>query len=178
MIAIHIERLDAGAAQAAIPDLIEILRDVVNAGASVGFLPPLDADEARAYWEDVVADLPGGYRIMLVARQGTRVVGTVQLDLAKRPNGRHRAEVQKLLVHRSVQHRGIARALMAEAERQAQAAGRSLLVLDTRQGDLAEALYERIGFVRAGVIPEFALNAEGGRDATVLFYKILPPGGV
>ena len=51
--------------------------------------------------------------------------------------------------------------------------GRSLLVLDTRQGDVAERLYRALGYQEAGVIPLYARNAAGTLDSTVVFYKVL-----
>ena len=104
-----IERLDAGQARAALPDLEALLRDAVEGGASVGFLLPLAAGEVRAYWETILAELDPSQRLLLVARQGGAVVGTVQLALAQKANSAHRAEVQKLLVQRGARGQGIGR---------------------------------------------------------------------
>ena len=95
------------------------------------------------------------------------------LELAGQPNGRHRAEVQKLFVMRRFRRRGVARSLMLALEAEAAASGRNLLVLDTRVGDPAEQLYQQVGYQRVGVIPAFARNAAGTLDATVLFYNTL-----
>jgi ribosomal protein S18 acetylase RimI-like enzyme len=81
--------------------------------------------------------------------------------------------VQKLLVRTGFRNRGIARALLSAAEEAARAAGRTLLVLDTEQGSVAERLYEKCGYTRSGVIPQYALNAEGALITTVVFYKLL-----
>ena len=59
------------------------------------------------------------------------------------------------------------------AEESARAAGRTLLVLDTEQGSVAEKLYEKFGYTRSGVIPHYALNADGSLITTVVFYKLL-----
>jgi ribosomal protein S18 acetylase RimI-like enzyme len=168
-----IEQLDAEQATAALDDLVELLQDAVASGASIGFLPPLAADDARDYWQSVLADIGSGARVLLAARDGGRMIGTVQLELAAKPNARHRAEVQKLMVHTGARGQGIGRRLMEALEDPARAAGRTLLVLDTRQGDVAERLYERHGYIRAGAIPKFALSAEGTLDATVFFYRLL-----
>jgi GNAT superfamily N-acetyltransferase len=167
---VTIERYSGGESE--LGQLAELLRDSVDGGASVGFLPPLAEEEARGYWQPVLAEAAGGARVLLVARQHGRIVGTVQLALERRPNGRHRAEVQKLLVHRSVRRQGIARRLMAAIEAEARAAGRTLLVLDTLEGHAAEQLYPAIGYVRAGRIPQFARTPDG-LEATVVFYKVL-----
>ena len=68
---------------------------------------------------------------------------------------------------------GIGRRLMEAVEAAAREAGRTLLVLDTRQGDVAEGLYARHGYVRAGAIPMYARSADGTLDATVIFYRLL-----
>ena len=87
------------------------------------------------------------------------------------PNQPHRAEVAKLLVHRSARGAGVARELMIEVERQAVSAGKRLLVLDTVSGGAAERLYERLGWVKAGIIPRFALFPDGRLADTTIFWK-------
>ena len=110
---------------------------------------------------------------MLGAWAGERLVGTVQLRYAQLPNARHRAEVAKLLVHRSARRRGIGRSLLSEIERTALAEGRTLLVLDTLTGTDAERLYETLGWSKAGIIPEYAALSDGDRRPTAIFYRIL-----
>jgi acetyltransferase len=145
----------------------------VEDGASVGFLPPLSAADARGYWRAVLQAVSGGTRVLLVALDDGDVLGSVQLDLATMPNARHRAEVMKLVVHRRARRAGIGRALMLAVEQAAREAGRTLLVLDTRRGDAAERLYERLGYTRVGVIPRYARSATGALDDTVYFYREL-----
>ncbi|CAM5352372.1 hypothetical protein SANTM175S_06664 [Streptomyces antimycoticus] len=60
------------------------------------------------------------------------ITGTVGLAFSRKPNGRRRAEILKLIVHREARGQGIARALLATAEAAATAAGVTLLLLDTR----------------------------------------------
>lgn len=169
-----IESLAAPQARALLPDLAALLRDSVESGASVGFVLPLADDVADGYWRKVIDDVEGGVRVLLVARAGGRVVGVGQLALETRPNSAHRAEVQKLLVHTAARRQGIGRALMAAIEDEARARGRTLLVLDTRAGDPAEALYRAVGFTCAGSIPGYARSPDGSTlDATVIYYRQL-----
>ena len=156
-----------------IPELTALLQDAVAGGASVGFLAPLAAEEARAYWQGVAADVAAGRRLLFAALDGADVVGSVQLYLEGRPNGSHRGEVNKLLVLTSARRRGVATALMEALHAAAAANGRSLLVLDTVQGDHAERLYYRLGYTAAGVIPRYARSSAGGLDPTVYMYKEL-----
>jgi acetyltransferase len=172
---IAIERLDATRAEVALAELVELLRDSVDGGASVGFLPPLGEGEAARYWAGVLADVAAGGRVLLLARDEGRAVGTAQLELMAKPNASHRAEVQKVLVHSTARRRGVGAALMAAIEAAALAAGRTLLVLDTVAGDDGERLYRRLGYIEAGRVPAYARSARGDLDPTVIFYKLLTP---
>ena len=168
-----ITQFDADQLILQIDGLVELLRDSVDGGASVGFLPPLDPGDARSYWQDVAADLWKGTRVLLVARDEVRVIGSIQLELPSKPNARHRAEVQKLLVHSEVRRQGIGTQLLTAAEDTARRIGRSLLVLDTQQGSAAEGLYAGYGYSRAGEIPFYAQIGDGSLITTVLFYRML-----
>ena len=136
-------------------DLTELLVSCVAQGASLGFHAPLAADAARDWW----AGVPRDGVILLVAEQEGRIVGTVQLQPAESENGAHRGEVAKLLVHPSWRRQGIARALMMALEDEARAAGKTLLVLDTREGDPSNDLYRALGYREAGRIPGWARDA-------------------
>jgi len=170
-----IELLDAAAAASAERSLVDLLVACVDAGASVSFLPPLPAATARAFWKHVTAEIAAGTRLLLAGWAGGSLLGAAMLDLGTPPNQPHRAEVQKLLVHPNARRKGLGRALMQWAEQEAVRAGRSLLTLDTKAGDAAEALYRANGWQEAGRIPGYALNADGTPCDTVLFWKIPSP---
>jgi GNAT superfamily N-acetyltransferase len=152
-----------------VDDLAEILIAVVEQGASVGFLPPLERGEAEQYWHGALR--PGV--VLLVAERNGRVVGTAQLELAGKVNGRHRAEVNKVLVHPACQRQGIGRRLMTEIEAVARREGRTLLHLDTREGDPSNDVYRSLGWTEAGRIPRWARSAAGTLDGTVFYFKEL-----
>ncbi len=166
-----IRLLSAVEARAAIPDLSDVLADCVNGGASVGFMQPYGPADAVPFWQGVAAAVEEGASLLVVAESEGRIVGTVQVGLAQMPNQPHRGDLKKLLVHRAARGKGLARLLMEAAEREAARRGRTLLVLDTATGSDAEAIYPRLGWERAGVIPDYALWPEGGYCATTLFYK-------
>ena len=168
-----IERLSAEQARPLLPQLVALLQDSVHSGSSVGFLPPLASDMAEEYWLETLNEVTQGKRILLVSRETEYVAGAVQLALVTKQNGLHRAEVQKLLVHTRFRNRGMARELMGAIEKSAHEAGRTLLVLDTEQGSIAERLYEKYGYTRAGIIPQYARSTDGSLISTVLFYKLL-----
>ena len=150
--------------------LARLLAETVQDGASVGFLAPVQAATAGKYWKGVFDSLGAG-RMLWVAESGGLIVGSVQLELCAKENGLHRAEVQKLFVLPSHRGRGIARRLMDELEAFARSQGRSLLVLDTLAGSGAEAVYRKLGWLRAGEIPHFAADPWGKLFPTVYYYK-------
>lgn len=157
-----------------ISGLAEVLVDCVEGGASVSFMAPFSHADASRFWTNVADDVASGARALLVAEneQGG-IVGTVQLMLALPPNQPHRAEVAKMLVHRSARGRRIATQLMLALEQTALDLKRHLLMLDTVTGGIAEHLYEVLGWVRVGVVPDFALFPQGGYCGTTFFYKSL-----
>ena len=171
--AVEIRRLDAAGARAAMDGLAAVLADCVAGGASVSYMAPFSHDDACAAFEPVVADVEQGRRVLIAAFDDGEVVGTVQVNLVTPPNQPHRGDIAKLLVRRSARRRGIAALLMEAAESEALAEGKTLLVLDTVTGDSAERLYERLGWSRVGVIPDYALYPDGRLCDTTVFYKRL-----
>lgn len=167
----NIRILSADEVRAASADLCETLSDCINGGASLGFMLPFGPKDAEGYWHEIADAVDAGGIILAVAEIGGRVVGTVQVGLASKPNQPHRGDLMKLLVHRSARGLGLSRQLMAAVEDEAARRGRTLLVLDTATGSDAERIYPRFGWERVGVIPDYALWPEGGFCATTLFYK-------
>ncbi len=155
-----------------LPGLAQLLIDSVDGGASVGFLPPLSMLTATRYWEGIFASLGPGL-ILWIAEQADRIVGTAQLAPVQKENGRHRAEVQKLLVHSAFRGQGVASQLMRELEAYARCDGRTLLVLDTLTDSAAEQVYQHLGWTRQGEIPNYARIEDGTLHATTIYYKIL-----
>jgi ribosomal protein S18 acetylase RimI-like enzyme len=95
----------------------------------------------------------------------------VTLDLDTPQNQPHRADIAKLMTAMRWRGRGVARALMIEAERLAALRERTLLTLDTAEEDGAAGLYERLGFEFAGAIPGYALKPQGGLTGTRIYFK-------
>ena len=163
--------LTGAEAHAAVPALSEILVDCVDGGASVGFMLPYGMNDAASYWQGVADLVATGTTLLLVAEIDGKILGTVQVGFAQMPNQPHRGDLKKLLVHRAARGKRLSRLLMDAAERQAAAHGKTLLVLDTATGSPAEAIYPKLGWIRTGVIPDYALWPDGGYCDTTIFYK-------
>jgi GNAT superfamily N-acetyltransferase len=170
---LEVRRLTASEARQYESALAEVLVDCVEGGASVSFMWPFSKSAAEDFFNKVVEGMESGSRILLAAFIDSKLIGTVQILTAMPPNQPHRAEIAKLLVHRVARGQGVGRCLMEEVERQARLAGKTLLVLDTVTGGDAERLYLRLGWVKAGVIPRYALFPDGRWGDTTIFWKAL-----
>jgi ribosomal protein S18 acetylase RimI-like enzyme len=151
--------------------LSEILIEVVANGGSVSFMHPLEQARADAFWEGALAAAARGERVILGAWDGETLVGTVTLLLDLPPNQPHRGEIAKMMTRVSHRGRGVARALMIELERIAAERGRTILTLDTATDEGAGGLYQKLGFIYAGTLPEYALKPHGGLTGTDLYWK-------
>ncbi|MGH6904580.1 MAG: GNAT family N-acetyltransferase [Geminicoccaceae bacterium] len=165
-----IRRLEAAETEARLEELVALLRDAILGGASIGSVLLLEQAEVTAYWQSVVAAMRERHRLLLTAFAGETLIGSVQLGLEPRPNGRHRAEVMKLMVLRAHRRRGAGRALMRALLQAARACDRSLLLLDVRTGDPAERLYRALGFVKVGEVPDHARSPDGSFAASSFYY--------
>ncbi|WP_227521461.1 MULTISPECIES: GNAT family N-acetyltransferase [Bacillus] len=152
-----------------IKDLSELIINVVQHGASIGFLPPLVFFAAQDYWESI----QDSNVILFLAKANERVVGSVQLHLCSKQNGSHRAEIAKLMTLSNYRRMGIGHLLMEKAHETAIQMGKTLIVLDTREGDPSNLLYTSLGYQYVGRIPDYAKSENGHFDATIIYYKKL-----
>jgi GNAT superfamily N-acetyltransferase len=76
-------------------------------------------------------------------------------------------------VHRRARRKGLAAALLTAAEATARERGKTLLVLDAVTDGDAARLYARMGWVRVGDVPNFALMPDGAACSTTYFYRDL-----
>jgi GNAT superfamily N-acetyltransferase len=153
--------------------LVQVLMDCVEGGASVSYMAPLQRELAESFWSGVARGVANGERALLVAEDALGICGTAQLVLSQPPNQPHRADVSKVLVHRRARRRGLGAALMRAVETTARECGKDLLVLDTVTGGDAQRMYERLGWVKVGDIPRYALMPRGEPCSTTYYYRDL-----
>jgi ribosomal protein S18 acetylase RimI-like enzyme len=153
--------------------LADLLVETVANGGSVSFMHPLAPEVAAAFWRKSLAAAEAGERVVLGAIEDGQLLSTVTLLLDCPPNQPHRGEIAKMMTSVPYRGRGIARALVLEAERIARSRGRTLLTLDTAEDEGAGPFYEKLGFVRVGVIPDYAYKPHGGLSGTIIYYRRL-----
>jgi ribosomal protein S18 acetylase RimI-like enzyme len=151
--------------------LSRLLIETVAHRGSIGFMHPVDPEKAAAFWKDSLSAAERGERIVLGAYQGEELIGTVTLLLDCPENQPHRGEIAKMMTRVAFRGRGVASELLRAAERMAAEKGRTLLTLDTAEQEGAAGLYEKMGYERTGVIPDYALMPYGGLTGTIVFWK-------
>jgi GNAT superfamily N-acetyltransferase len=153
--------------------LTTVLVDCDEGGASVGFMRPLTRERARSFWRWTALRVASGERVILIAEDAEGICGTVQMVMTLPENQPHRADVTKLLVHRRARRQGVGTALLRAAEQVARENGKSLLVLDAVTGGEAARMYEKLGYVRVGDVPGYALMPDGSPCSTTFYFRNL-----
>ena len=168
-----IRALPAAEMASRIGELAAVLADAVAHGASVNFMAGVTEGATRDFWLGQLPGVEKGERILLVAEQEGRLVGTAVVSFAPQPNAPHRAEIGKMLVHSSVRRQGLGRRLLKAAETAARDAGRTLLILDTEAGSSGDHLYRSSGWIELGTLPGHSFTPDGRLAAATYFYKAL-----
>ncbi|MEV0097198.1 GNAT family N-acetyltransferase [Streptomyces sp. NPDC050738] len=171
-------RLSPAELTAAVDELADLLVEAVEDGASLGFLAPLDRAEAAAWWRSLAPDVAEGRLVMWAAYDSddrSRLTGTISFAPARKANSRHRGEIAKVLVRKEARGQGLARRLLAVAERHAAETGVTLLMLDTETDSAADHLYRREGWTAFGTVPRYAADPAGELQPCTFFHKSLAP---
>jgi len=163
----EIVELDAAGVERHADELAQLLLDAHESNMALGMAAPLTREVAADAWRRLSGAL-------FAAVDDGVVVGAVNLAPSTTPNGRHRAEVQKLAVRLDRRGGGIGAALLAAAVERARAMELRLLWLTTHAGTRSDAFYVRRGWTRMGVMPEYSVAPDGRFVTNVFFYLQLP----
>lgn len=152
---------------------------VAAGGGAVGWLTPPGAQESRGWVDSILALVEEGDAALCVAL----VDGTVQATGHWRRNPaavfRHRASVNKVMVHPDARGSGLGRAVTAALVDDAAGAGIETLELAVRGNNhLAIAIYEDLGFERWGLLPNAIEVGTLRFDEVVMYRKLARPDGV
>ena len=157
----RVVELHADAVEAHLGELAQLLLDAHASNMALGLVPDLTAERAAAAYRRTASRLRAGERILLGALDGNILVGAVHLARAEAENGRHRGEIQRLVVGTGNRGRGIGRMLMEAAVGEARRLGLRLLWLMTHEGTAADQIYQRLGWTRLGVVPAYSTLPDG-----------------
>jgi GNAT superfamily N-acetyltransferase len=164
----EIVELDAAGVARHADELAQLLLDAHESNMALGMAAPLTRDVAADAWRRLSG-------VLFAAVDDGVVVGAVNLAPSTTPNGRHRAEVQKLAVRLDRRGGGIGAALLDAAVDRAREQGLRLLWLTTHADTRSDGFYVSRGWTRMGVIPEYS-QAPDGRLATNAFFYLQLPG--
>jgi len=168
--AITIEELDGAAIESRLDELARLLLDAHASGMALGLQAPLSREGARAAYVEAAARLAPGERVLLGALDAGVLVGAVQVDRSEAGNGRHRGELRRLIVRSDRRGAGVGSALMTAAVEHARGMRLRLLWLSTHEGTHADHFYERLGWTRVGVIPDWAVLPSGDLAGNAFYF--------
>ena len=150
-------------------ELCEATEEAIRDGSGFGWLTPPPREVLEAHWSGVLL-VP--QRHLFIARLEGTVAGSVQLVTPPANNeaGAHKARLETFFIAPWARGHGLARALLARVEDHARKMAFMSLDLDVRatQKD-AIRLYERSGYTRWGIRPDYALV--GGELIEGYFYS-------
>lgn len=158
-----------------ITELVDLTFNIVQGGASIGFMDDLTVEQARIFWSRVLNKVKQQKTVLIVAKNSVtnQITGTVQLQIDLPSNQAHRADVAKMLVHSDFRRMGIAQKLLQQIEKIAIDLKKTLMVLDTVTDSPAYLMYQKCGWTIVGDIPNYALLPNGLPCSTTYFYKNL-----
>ncbi|AEO70822.1 uncharacterized protein THITE_2122626 [Thermothielavioides terrestris NRRL 8126] len=148
------------------------------------FLPPLTNEKLLPWWKERLAEANNGTRIIVLLLpelslgkkpQGTDLRGLAMLKLSESETGSFRGHIDAVLVDRRHRRQGGAKALVAALEYEAAKRGRSLLLVDTETGSVAEAAFKKFGYIEIGKVPHFSRALPSGKKGETFFYKEFLP---
>jgi ribosomal protein S18 acetylase RimI-like enzyme len=168
----------AEATRALYAEVHRVVEAVVELGGAVGWLHVPDETETAEFLDAQLA----------LARAGDGAIGVVRVEAVgpvealgiwqryQAPVLRQNAEIRKVMVHPDARGRGLGRILTEALTEHATAAGIEVLVLDARGNNhAAHALYESLGWVRCGTIPEFIAVGEHRWDRVLFSRRVNTP---
>ncbi|WP_019549490.1 GNAT family N-acetyltransferase [Streptomyces sulphureus] len=144
-------------------EVLRLWADVVNAGGSVGFVPPVTPEDVRPELLRYLRAMAEGRSRLLVGLDDEgHVCGTAFFFFNTHRLMRHWVWLYTVMVHPSAQGRGTGRRLLAAAEEAARGMdGIEGIRLTLRSGSGLERFYASCGYGEVGRVPGAIKVADG-----------------
>lgn len=157
-----------------------LLVEAAGRGEALGIPQDATEPEYRAFLTELLAEVARGDAGLAVAVRGDgEVIGTAQWRRSPYRTRRVLAELDRVAVVRHARGGGIGRALVEAIVADAQKCGVELLSLEARGNNHgAVALYERLGFRRAGLLPNVVAVGQTRYDVLTMCRELERPAGL
>lgn len=157
-----------------------VVAAVVALDGAVGWLSVPSPDETAAWLDEYLAYAAAGRGGVALASVGGRVEALGVWSRYTAPVVAQNGEVRRVMTHPDARGRGLARAVVEALTEHARDNGVEVLVLDARGNNhAAHALYESLGWLRCGVIPDFIAVGDERWDRVFFAKRVTtPPGAV
>ena len=157
-----------------------LLVEAAHRGEALGIPQDVTEPEYRAFLTELLAEAARGDAGLAVAvRADGEVIGTAQWRRSPYRTRRVLAELDRVAVARHARGGGIGRALVEAIVADAQQHGVELLSLEARGNNHgAVALYESLGFRRAGLLPNAVAIGRTRYDVLTMCRELERPAGL
>jgi GNAT superfamily N-acetyltransferase len=133
--------------------------------------PRSGIDRVRAM---VVANTKDKRVVHLVAQSDGDIVGTIELVSGRGRRDKHRGELRRFVVAEGHRGKGVARALLDAARKEAAKLGIETLDASARAGTPAEEIFRKLGFVEFGRLEGGLVMPFDEEEVYDLIYFYLP----
>lgn len=156
-----------------------VVAAVAGQQGAVGWLHVPDADETARWLDRELSVVREGAAHFAVARLDGIVRAIGILSVFRPPVLARNGEVRKCMTHPEARGRGLAKAVLLALEDKARELRLENLVLDVRGNNHgAMAVYESLGWVRCGVVPDFIAVGDERFDQVNYVRALQRPEGV
>lgn len=156
-----------------------VVSAVVDQQGAVGWLQTPTADETAQWLDGELAAVRGDAAHVAIASLDGSVCGLAILSLFQPAVFRRNGHVRKVMTHPRVRGRGVARAVLIAIAGKARELQLENLILDVRGNNHgAMSLYESLGWVRCGVLPDFIAIGADRFDQVKYVLALDKPAGV
>jgi GNAT superfamily N-acetyltransferase len=145
-------------------NIVSLINATVTDGGTLGFIEPLDAEQAQHFLSALSRKIKQGETHALYAAAEGEPVFFVLLNLSSMPNCRHSAELAKGVVSPHFRGRGLVQAAFKSLISRARSLGVEQFVLDVRAHSRAHQVWEYFGFKTWGVLEDY-VRINGQRHA-------------
>jgi hypothetical protein len=138
-------------------EVIRLTRETSAGSPIIGFGRTIDDAEARAYLEELRANLRAGKcRLLTIFADNERLIGLCTLRRNLNPNNRHITDLAKGMIDEQFRGGPVLPAAFYEIATQCERDGVEIVTLDVRADTPAHRAWVRFGFESYGMLADYA----------------------
>lgn len=130
----------------------------------------MSIEEVKKNVEFNVSDMEKNTNYYFVAELNNEVVGTIYLKYDNTSINKHMGELNSILVSNNHQGKGIFKSMFNYIIEFSKELGIEILLVSVRKRCISETVYQKVGFIKYGELPNGIKNEDGSYTDKVLYY--------